>query len=66
MSIPITIYYKDWDYHYDNWNTLGTKHDNALYLECNSREYREITDIGSDVEEVREVARGRIRELLNK
>ena len=65
MPIPITIYY-DSDYHYDNWNTIGTGHNDARYLECNSREYREIIDIDSDVEEVRELARERIKILLNK
>lgn len=63
--IPITIY-RNWDTKdigYTNWHTLW--HNDSLRLEVNSRDYRAITDVESDCEEVRERARQFITNLLN-
>ena len=64
--MKLTIY-RNWDTKdigYDIGNTLGSGHNDALLVDCNSRDYRAITDMKSDVSDLREKAKERIRELL--
>ena len=60
--MKLTAYYDNWAYWVDHWHTFW--HDDAVRLDCNSREYRNITDIQSDVKEVREAAKELIKDLL--
>ena len=63
--MQVTIFYTKWEYWYEPWYKLWW-HDDARVIEADSRTYKEISNIRSDIEEVREEAKKLIIQLLNK
>jgi len=60
----LTVHHSSKWFWFDMWNTLGSWHDNARLVEACSRTYSDVSKINSDIQEEREKAACRIKELL--